>query len=117
MKSFAASVFLACLLALPCAAGAPGLGRNEEPAYMGRSLRQWAADLKDPDAEVRHQAAYALSRMGFNIRQAFPALKEAVKDSDPSVRQYAAEALGNTGTQALPVLLELLESEDSRYGA
>src|SRR5262249_38748888 len=53
-----------------------------------------------------------LSRMGPRIRRAFPALKEALKDSDPSVRQYAAEALGNTGPQALPVLLELLESSE-----
>jgi HEAT repeat protein len=51
------------------------------------------------------------------IRSAFPALKSAVKDPNPSVRQYAAEALGYTGPQALPVLLELLESEDNRYGA
>src|SRR5262245_10720742 len=108
MKSRVASCFMACLLALPCAAGAPGLESEPEPAYMGRALRQWIADLKDSDAQVRYQAAYVLARMGPNIRLAFPALKEAVKDSDPSVRQYAAEALGNTGPQALPVLLELL---------
>jgi HEAT repeat protein len=84
---------------------------------MGRTLRQWIADLKDADADVRGQAAYTLARMGPTIRPAFPALKEAAKDDDPSVRQYAAEALGNTGLQALPVLLELLESEDTRYTA
>jgi HEAT repeat protein len=84
---------------------------------MGRTLRQWIADLKDDDAQVRQQAAYALSRMGPRIRLALPALKEAVKDSDPSVRHYAVEALGYTGPQALGALLELLESEETRYTA
>jgi HEAT repeat protein len=84
---------------------------------MGRTLRHWIADLKDADADVRAQAAYTLARMGPNIRPAFPALKEAAKDDDPRVRQYAAEALGSTGPQALPVLLELLESEDTRFAA
>jgi HEAT repeat protein len=88
---------------------------EEEPAYMGRPLRQWILDLKDADSEIRQQAAYALSRMGPRIRSALPALQIAVKD--PSTRQYAAEALGQTGQQALPILLELLESEESRYGA
>src|SRR5215831_3162089 len=116
MKLHVASCIWACLLALPCGAGAPG-DSEPEPTYMGRTLRQWIADLKDADADVRFQAAYTLARMGPTIRLAFPALKEAAKDDDPRVRQYAAEALGNTGPQALPVLLELLESEDNRFGA
>jgi HEAT repeat protein len=103
------------LLVLPSWAAAPGSGQDEEPAYMGRTLREWTAYLKDADPQVRYQAAYTLSRMGPRIRRAFPALKEALKDSDPSVRQYAAEALGYTGPQALPLLLELLESDES-YG-
>src|SRR5262249_49343222 len=98
-------------------AGATGPEPEEEPAYVGRRLRQWIADLKDADAQVRHQAAYALARMGPNIRLAFPALKDAVKDSDPDGRRGAADTLGHCGPQALPVLLELLESEESRYPA
>src|SRR5262249_30843892 len=116
MKPCVASCFLACLLALPCGAGAPG-DSEPEPTYMGRTLRQWIADLKDADADVRGQAAYTLARMGPNIRPAFPALKEAAKDDAPGLLQYAAEALGNTGSQALPVLVELLESEDTRFAA
>jgi HEAT repeat protein len=84
---------------------------------MGRSLRQWISDLRDDDTQVRYQAAYVLSRMGPRIRPAFAALKIAAKDTDVNVRQFATEALGNMGPQALPVLLELLESEDSRYAA
>jgi HEAT repeat protein len=103
------------LFAVLCLAGAPGSGANEEPVYMGRSLREWTADLKDVDPQVRYHAAFTLSRMGPRVRSAFPALKEALKDSDPTVQQYVAETLGNTGPQALPVLLELLESNDS-YG-
>jgi HEAT repeat protein len=116
-KLLAASCLIAWTLFFPRVAAAPGGEREEEPAYMGRPLRQWILDLKDADTGVRDQAAYTLSRMGPKIRPAFAALKIAVKDTDSSVRQYATEALGNTGPQALPVLLELLESEQTRYGA
>jgi HEAT repeat protein len=112
-----ASCLIAWTLFFPRVAAAPGGELEEEPAYMGRPLHQWILDLKDADPAIRFQAAYRLSRMGPVIRSAFPALKSAVKDTDPSVRQYAAEALGYTGPQALPVLLELLESEENRYGA
>src|SRR5215471_3473901 len=117
MKALAASCLCLCVLAFPCSAGAPGSGQDDEPAWMGRRLREWIADLKDTDPQVRSHAAYTLSRMGPRIRRASPALKEALKDSNPTVRQYAAEALGYTGPQALPVLLELLDSEENRYGA
>jgi len=114
-KYLVAASLIGCALVLPRAAAAPGGEPDEEPAYMGRSLRQWIADLKDDDAQVRQQAAYTLTRMGPRIQSAFPALKIAVKDND--LRHYAAEALGSTGPQALPILLELLESEESRYSA
>src|SRR5262249_61218116 len=74
-----------CVLVVPCTAGGPGPEQEPEPAYMGRTLRQWIADLKDAEREVRQQAAYTLSRMSPKIRMAFPALKAAVKESDPSV--------------------------------
>jgi HEAT repeat protein len=114
---FAAAIVLAFASALMWPTPSAALEPDEEPAYMGRSLRQWILDLKDDDPQTRYQAAYILSRMGPKIRPAFPALKRAVKDSDLNVRQFASEALGNTGPQALPILLELLESEDSRYAA
>jgi HEAT repeat protein len=117
MKALVASCLCLCVLAGSSSARAPGSGENDEPVYMGRTLREWTADLKDADPEVRWHAAYTLSRLGPRIRRAFPALKEALRDSDPTVRQYAAEALGYTGPQALPVLLDLLDSEESRYGA
>jgi HEAT repeat protein len=117
MKLLTASSFFACVVVLPCAAGAQRVELEEEPAYMGRTFRQWIADLNNGDAEVRHQAAYALAHMGPKISRAFPALKDAAKSSDPSVRHDATVALGYTGPQALPVLLELLESEENRYSA
>jgi HEAT repeat protein len=117
MKLLAASSFLACVSALLWPAAVPGLEPDEEPAYMGRSLRLWILELKDEDPQVRYQAGYVLSRMGPRIRPAFAALKIAAKDTDVNVRQFATEALGYTGPQALPVLLELLESENNRYAA
>ena len=112
--SLVAASLIGCALGLPRAAAAPGGELEEEPAYMGRSLRQWIADLKDDDAQVRQQAADTLSRMGPRIRPAFAALKNAVKDND--LRHNAALALGSTGPQALPILLELLESDNADSG-
>jgi HEAT repeat protein len=52
--------------------------------------------LKDPDAEVRQEAAEGLSRFGRNRLlppEAIPALKEALSDPNRNVRSEAAEAL------------------------
>jgi HEAT repeat protein len=52
--------------------------------------------LKDPDAEVRAEAAEALGKLARRRvmpKEAVPALKEALKDPSPNVRSEAAEAL------------------------
>jgi HEAT repeat protein len=52
-----------------------------------------AAALKDPAAEVRGMAAYALVKLKDHAKPAAPALKEALADSDRLVRYNAVVAL------------------------
>ena len=63
--------------------------------------------LKDSNAPVRHQAAWALGII--SDRNAVPALVDVLKDADKGVRQQAAWALGAIGdaraTQGLVVAL------------
>jgi HEAT repeat protein len=51
--------------------------------------------LKHPTGRVRAMAAEALSDLAWDARPAVPALVEALADSDPTVREEAAEALEN----------------------
>ncbi|MBN3896319.1 MAG: HEAT repeat domain-containing protein [Nostoc sp. NOS(2021)] len=51
------------------------------------------AALKNPSVDVRRTAASALGNLGSQAKSAVPALTEALKDSDPGVRQNADSAL------------------------
>jgi len=107
------------------------INRQVPPGFREWSLRETAADalarigrpavpaliraLSDPDPELRHQAARALSRMGPSVRDAVPALIRALKDPDPLVRRSAARALGQVGPDAaiaIPALVEAMRSKD-----
>jgi HEAT repeat protein len=50
--------------------------------------------LDHPDARLRRSAAYALGAFGSLAEPALPALKKALRDGSPAVRQNAAWALG-----------------------
>jgi HEAT repeat protein len=52
-----------------------------------------AACLKDENEFVRRHVARTLRDMGAMAKEAHPALQAALTDSDPRVREYAAEAL------------------------
>src|SRR5947209_5671167 len=54
---------------------------------------QAAAALKDRDRTVREQAAYTLAEIGPPAAAAIPALREALKERDGSVRAAANQAL------------------------
>ncbi len=89
--------------------------------------------LKDSDANVRKSAASALGRIGdVNVRDSaadalgrrrigaetktvVPQLVALLKDSDPYVRESAADALGRIGAEtktAVPQLIPLLKDSD-----
>jgi hypothetical protein len=68
--------------------------------------------LKDPNRDVRHNAAIALGHLGPKAAPAVPALIEALKDKDFVVlfRAAVAEALGEIGPQAKPAVPALVEA-------
>jgi HEAT repeat protein len=98
----------ACLALLLRAAEA----QDGEPPYQGRTVSQWLERLKDPDALVRREAAFALGEIGMGAKGAVPALGGALKDPDVRVRRSAADALGEIGVAAkagVPALIDALK--------
>ena len=74
-----------------------GVGRPSRPAASATrsSIPRLIQRLKDPEAEVRRAAAFALGLMG-NAEGA-PALLAALDDQDAATRGRASEALGRIG--------------------
>lgn len=68
--------------------------------------------LKHEDAQVRFLAALVLGAMHEEARPAAAMLEQALLDSDPQVRFVAADSLFQIGQEAVPHLLEALQSED-----
>jgi HEAT repeat protein len=91
-------------------AGATGLA--EMQAYRDPATIQPLINaLKDPNDEVRGEAARAL--VNTTDRSAVPALIEALQDSAWFVRFCAAHALAHTGDpRAIPALLSLFATEE-----
>jgi HEAT repeats len=92
------------------------------PAYEGKTVSEWQAQLHDNVPEYRIRAAYALASFGPAARSAIPALCDALHDGTPTVRYAAAWALGEMGPaakSALPALEELLDDDvgDVRWSA
>ncbi|MBP9201191.1 MAG: HEAT repeat domain-containing protein [Gemmatimonadales bacterium] len=111
------------LLAL--ALGATGLsaqtGRGpKEPTFQDRGLSAWVDDLKGLAPYTRNQAAYAIGGMGPAARSAVPALIEALKDPEATVRFPVCIALGEIGPDAIaavPALREALDDRNDDVGA
>ena len=92
------------------------------PAYEGKTVSAWQAQLRDNVPEYRIRAAYALASFGPAAQSAIPALRDALRDETPTVRYAAAWALGEMGPvakSALPALEELLDDDvgDVRWSA
>ncbi|WP_165394723.1 HEAT repeat domain-containing protein [Methanofollis fontis] len=73
--------------------------------------------LQNRNADTRYEAAVALGKR--EDPAAIEPLRSALSDPEPGVRWVAMEALGAIGRPALPVLIELLASDDVdvRWGA
>jgi HEAT repeat protein len=91
---------------------APGRSAGQEPRVDGRSLTEWAADLRDPLPAVRMRAVAALGRMG---PPAIPPLLNLVLTDphppSPAARQ-AAQVLAGMGRAAAPLLIQALNDPD-----
>lgn len=86
---------------------------------MAKSVKQLVLQLKDPDVDLCVVAIQALGLLGPAAIDAVPALFEALKDTDASLRYWAALALGEIDAVAIPVLIKALSDTDFcvRWGA
>ena len=91
------------------------------------SVPALARALRDPDPEMRRDAAVALDVIGggwwhfadggvkLDMRPALPALLTALEDADPGVRAWAAQDISDIGAdaaKAVPHLRAMLHSPD-----
>ena len=102
-------MLVAALTVLACA----GPLDAQERRYQGRTVRQWADQLRDSREEEREAAAEALGRFG---ARAVPVLTPMLRDSDVEVRVatiHALHVIGPAAKEALPDLLWLAEKDSS----
>ncbi|HYT87396.1 MAG TPA: HEAT repeat domain-containing protein [Gemmataceae bacterium] len=66
--------------------------------------------LRDGNATVRHRAAWSLSLIGPQARDAVPVLIDALGDANEQVRSLAATALGEIGASAEPACAALIKA-------
>ena len=98
----------------------------EELLHLGpKGVLALAEALHDDDVHLRQNAALALNVLAggwydlswpkVDIRSALPALVVALKDSEPNVRGWSAQAIGSIGPEAkgaVPDLITLLSNPD-----
>jgi predicted component of type VI protein secretion system len=80
------------------------------------NIGELTSALKSNDSVERRRAASALHGAGPDAKQAIPALREALKDSDHEVQMWAALALVNTQTYdraVIPILVRSLQNENT----
>ncbi len=101
---------------------------DELHALGPASVTALAGALRDPDPQMRRDVAVALDVVGggwwefpdgrpkLDLRPALPALLTALQDSDPDVRAWAAQDLGDMGAAAgaaVPRLRAMLHRPDA----
>lgn len=76
--------------------------------------------LRDPNPDLRDQAALALARIGPQAEEAVPDLIAALNDDNEVVRKDVVRALGQVGPQAavaIPELIDVLRSTEVKERA
>jgi HEAT repeat protein len=94
---------------------------SSEVRFLDRPAAQWVQDLSSATPRVRRSACFVLGELGLEAAPFVPQLNRALKDTDPTVRDAAALALGDIALvhpflpddvrDAVPVLLELLQRD------
>src|SRR5262245_56030375 len=106
MRHQTTAVVLACLLVLAGDAVAQPQP-NKEPAFNGKTVREWLKLLESQNYLERQQAASALVKIG---PPALPDLTEALKK--PTLQDRVIPILGEMGPEAklaIPAFVELLK--------
>ena len=101
-----------------------GMGNNSSPGspvydreQTRRAIPALVEALKDSDASVRQEAAFALGNIPGDMRLAVPALIQALQDSEQPVREEATQSLGRIAQNpelAVPALVGELKRNDTR---
>jgi hypothetical protein len=79
------------------------------------SVEQLVKGLQDQDAAGRRRAAAALHAKGTEVKEALPALRQALKDPDAEVQMWSALTLVNNQSYdpaTIPILLRLLHDDN-----
>jgi hypothetical protein len=86
---------------------------NREPSYDGKPLSEWIVQLEDPDELQRVRAIRAIESLAPKAAAALPALHNAFRDPEISVRRLAVFAYGHVaGTEHdLFPLIEFIKNE------
>jgi HEAT repeat protein len=79
---------------------AAGCHKAEPTMAHGKSVGQWVAALREPDARARLKAVRVLGNVGAIDPAVVPALADAVRDPDEAVRAEAVLALTKIGPAA-----------------
>lgn len=104
---FAGAVFVFLHPSLEWRGGAPDTVVAQQ-APREAAVEGLIAALRDNDAGVRRQAAFALGQL--DARPAVDALVSAAKDTSPDVRRAVVEALGQIGDpKALQAVTQALK--------
>jgi HEAT repeat protein len=91
-----------------------GCSKSQPIVAGGKPAAYWVKTLKEGTVSLRRSALVKLGNIGPEDKAAFPAVLDALRDREPSVRKEAILALlkfGPTAGQALPVLDELGERD------
>ncbi|MCE5301574.1 MAG: HEAT repeat domain-containing protein [Planctomycetaceae bacterium] len=73
--------------------------------------------LKDPDADVRRQAVEAAVRIHPGADVPMPLGVKVLEDADPGVRMRIMSAIAESGEQAVPGLIQILDNDNVAYWA
>lgn len=91
-----------------------------EPGEKGTAdtaLATLQSGLESTEERARIESARALGHVGNIAERAIPSLCTALKDDQPHVQAFAAEALARIGTPSISCVLEGLNDDKSRHWA
>lgn len=87
---------------------------NNKAQYEVKPVSHWIDRLENGSVQERMLASHALERIGWEAKDAAPALTKALHDSNEHVRRNSANALSNLGKAAhiaVPDLIEALKDD------
>ena len=92
-------------------------GLADDPTVKGKTAAEWRQVLeKDPNADQRRGALLALSILGPKVAGVVRGVSVGLKDADASVRESAAQTLGEMAPEATDGLKALAAAVESDQG-